>query len=58
MTKQKKDFYINEIEEVINFLYNIDFKKSEISDYNVKVVIITIERLKQIQGFLGKGDRD
>lgn len=56
--KMKKDFYINEIEEIINFLYNIDYKESEISDYNVKVIIITIEKLKRLQGFLGKGDRD
>lgn len=54
----KEDFYINELQKVINLLGNIDSDKSEISDYNLSVIVATVERLKDIQAFLGKGDRE
>lgn len=58
MKKWEKEFYINEIQKVIDFLGNIDVNEKEISDYNLAIVALTEEKLKNIQGFLGKGDRD
>ena len=62
MTREEKDFYIEEVQKVIGLLENIRVDK--LPDYERKIVWRSLNNLEKIQGylgkedFLGKGDRD
>ena len=54
MTREEKDFYIEEVQKVIGLLENIRVDK--IHDYERKIVWRSLNNLEKIQGYLGKGD--